>query len=120
MSLQLQHNGGDLAITDALEPAATNGGANGNSNGLLAGEEDETFMFDTSLLHKLDFSGLQCFKPPISPAEPGPGLKVRALSSADYDRGKNYFVVVRIFTACMSHIKRTGKVGVEKQQPVFR
>ena len=119
MSLQLQHNGGDLAITDALEPAATNGGANGISNGLLAGEEDETFMFDTSLLHKLDFSGLQCFKPPISPAEPGPGLKVRALSSADYDRGKNYFIV-RIFTTCMSHKKWTSKVGVGKQQPVFR
>ena len=100
MSLQLQHNGGDLAITDALEPAATNG-ANGNSNGLLAGEEDETFMFDTSLLHKLDFSGLQCFKPPISPAEPGPGLKVRALSSADYDRGKNYLLYEYLLHACL-------------------
>ena len=84
MSLQLQHNGGDVTLID--EEAA--GTSNGTTDQLLAGESTETFMYDSSLLYKLDFSGLQCFRPPVSPAEPGAGLKVRALSSADYDRGE--------------------------------
>ncbi len=62
------------------------------NNFLLEEEEAESFLFDPSLVRSLDFSAQEGrFRPHITPAEPGPGLKVRPLSTADYDRGKKIY-----------------------------
>jgi len=51
-------------------------------------EEDvaEVKLFDDSILLGLNFEDYN-FKPEVSAADPGHGLKIRALSSGDYDRG---------------------------------
>ena len=57
-----------------------------------AGEEsymNETYLYDPELLSRLTFAtSEQKFRPHIpGPMNPGPGLKVRPLSSGDFDRG---------------------------------
>lgn len=49
----------------------------------------DTFLYEPSLLASLSFKGAAVkFTPPIpSPSQPGPGLRVRPLSSGDFDRG---------------------------------
>ena len=50
----------------------------------------ETYLYDPKLLSKITFAKSdQKFRPHIpGPMNPGPGLKVRPLSSGDFDRGK--------------------------------
>ena len=50
----------------------------------------ETYLYDPNLLSKITFAkSAQKFRPHIpGPMNPGPGLKVRPLSSGDFDRGK--------------------------------
>ncbi|XP_016387914.1 glucosamine 6-phosphate N-acetyltransferase-like [Sinocyclocheilus rhinocerous] len=49
---------------------------------------DETPLFDPSLLQELDWSSnTVSFSPPISPSQPGEGLVLRPLCTADLDRG---------------------------------
>ena len=57
-------------------------------NGLVEAEE-EAFLFDSFVVTSLDFSDLdeKTFRPAITPANPGDGLRVRSLGSGDYDRG---------------------------------
>jgi len=52
-------------------------------------EEDvsEVKIYDDSILLGLDFTNYN-FKKEISAANPGQGLKIRSISSGDYDRGK--------------------------------
>lgn len=71
---------GDLRIVEEDELAK-------EATGFVA-EEEEIFMFDSSLVQNLDFSNLTCFNPPISPSQPGQGLRVRPLSTADFERGR--------------------------------
>ena len=60
---------------------------------------DETYLYDPELLSRLTFAtSCQKFRPHIpGPMNPGPGLKVRPLSSEDFDRGKNAEFVFSIF-----------------------
>lgn len=45
-------------------------------------------LYEPAILAKLDFSKSSVkFNPVISAANPGPGLLVRPLSTADYDKG---------------------------------
>jgi len=50
---------------------------------------EETYLYDPNLLSKITFAkSSQKFRPHIpGPNNPGPGLKVRPLSSGDFDRG---------------------------------
>lgn len=51
---------------------------------------DETPLFDPTLLQELDWSSNTVpFSPPISPAQPGEGLILRPLHTADLNRGAN-------------------------------
>ena len=63
-----------------------------------AGEEsymNETYLYDPELLSRLTFAtSEQKFRPHIpGPMNPGPGLKVRPLSSGDFDRGMTLFLL---------------------------
>lgn len=50
---------------------------------------DDTPMFDPSILHELDWSeNTTTFSPAISPLEPGDGLVMRPLCTADVNRGR--------------------------------
>lgn len=50
---------------------------------------DDTPMFDPSILHELDWSeNTAVFSPSISPSEPGDGLVMRPLCTADVNRGR--------------------------------
>ena len=50
---------------------------------------DEKPLFDPSLLQELDWSSnTVSFSPPISPSQPGEGLLLRPLCTADFNRGK--------------------------------
>ena len=72
---------GDVVIVeeDQLDVVVENG---------FVEEEVESHLYDTSLVEELDFTHLTCFKPAISPSQPGPGLRVRSLASGDFDRGE--------------------------------
>ena len=49
---------------------------------------NEEYLFDKSLLEKLDFQPAKnVFNPFISAGNPGKGLCVRPLSTGDYDKG---------------------------------
>ena len=74
-----------LASTPLIPPPPPEAAA---ANNFMGEEAEESFMFDSSLLRQLDFSDLTCFKNDISPADPGPGLKIRSLGTGDYDRGE--------------------------------
>ena len=66
-----------------------------NYNTYLNGtDEKETYLYDPELLSRLTFAtSNQKFRPHIpGPMNPGPGLKVRPLSSGDFDRGKNVWI----------------------------
>lgn len=53
---------------------------------------DDTPMFDPSILHELDWSeNTTTFSPAISPLEPGDGLVMRPLCTADVNRGRILF-----------------------------
>ena len=53
---------------------------------------EETYLYDPALLTRLTFAkSCQKFRPNIpGPMHPGEGLKVKPLSSGDFDRGKKY------------------------------
>ena len=53
-------------------------------------DSDETYLYDPELISRLTFAqSCQKFSPHIpGPTNPGQGLKVRPLSSGDFDRGK--------------------------------
>ena len=60
-----------------------------------AGNHEEAYLYDPALLSRISFAkSNQKFRPHIpGPMNPGPGLLVRPLSSEDFDRGKNNFIV---------------------------
>ncbi|RXN08842.1 glucosamine 6-phosphate N-acetyltransferase [Labeo rohita] len=79
---------------------------------------DETPLFDPSLLQELDWSSnTVSFSPPISPSQPGQGLVLRPLCTADLDRGF-YKVLSQLtvagdvteeqFKANFEHMKKSG------------
>ncbi|TRY54309.1 hypothetical protein DNTS_021287 [Danionella cerebrum] len=79
---------------------------------------DDTPLFDPSLLHELDWSSVSIpFSPAVSPAQPGNGLVLRPLCTADLDRG--YYkllsqltlagdVTEEQFKAKFEHMKKSG------------
>ncbi|KAM9147654.1 glucosamine 6-phosphate N-acetyltransferase isoform 2-T3 [Pangshura tecta] len=79
---------------------------------------DDTPMFDPNLLHELDWSqNTATFSPAISPLDPGDGLVMRPLCTADLNRG--FFKVLGQLTAAgvvspeqfiktFEHMKRSG------------
>ncbi len=71
------------------------------ANNFMGEESEESFMYDSNLLRDLNFSGLEgAFKNrDVSPANPGPGLKIRSLGTEDYDRGNcSIQVLIQFFT----------------------
>lgn len=69
---------------------------------------DETPLFDPSLLQELDWSSnTVSFSPPISPSQPGEGLVLRPLCTADLDRGIGYRSALYplMFSSSNSHDK---------------
>ncbi|XP_036397432.1 glucosamine 6-phosphate N-acetyltransferase [Megalops cyprinoides] len=79
---------------------------------------DETPLFDPSLLQDLDWSSNTVpFSPPISPSQPGEGLVLRPLHTADLNRGF-YKVLSQLtlagdvtpeqFIKNFEHMKKTG------------
>jgi hypothetical protein len=56
-------------------------------NNFFGEEAAEAKLYDDSILLGVDFAAYN-FKSAISVSDPGPGLKIRALSSGDYDRGE--------------------------------
>uniref|UniRef100_A0A665SXL9 Glucosamine 6-phosphate N-acetyltransferase n=2 Tax=Echeneis naucrates TaxID=173247 RepID=A0A665SXL9_ECHNA len=79
---------------------------------------DETPLFEPSLLQELDWSNnTVSFSPSISPSNPGEGLVLRPLCTADFHRG--FFKVLsqltqtgditpEQFTKKFEHMKKTG------------
>ncbi|XP_035608666.1 glucosamine 6-phosphate N-acetyltransferase [Oncorhynchus keta] len=79
---------------------------------------DETPLFEPALLQELDWSSKTVsFSPPISPSQPGEGLVLRPLCTADFNRGF-YKVLSQLTTAGdvtpeqfikkFEHMKKTG------------
>lgn len=62
---------------------------NGYFNGAADGDNEETYLYDPELISRLTFEqSKQKFRPHIpGPTQPGTGMKVRPLSSGDFDRG---------------------------------
>ncbi|XP_071453590.1 probable glucosamine 6-phosphate N-acetyltransferase [Hetaerina americana] len=74
-------------------------------NGVLS-ELDEEYLYDPAILESLDFDKCSVkFNPPISPSHPGPGLRVRPLSTNDYDKG---------FMKLLSQLTEVGEVSREQ------
>ncbi|KAK7913664.1 hypothetical protein WMY93_013875 [Mugilogobius chulae] len=79
---------------------------------------DETPLFDPVLLQELDWSSNTIsFSPAISPSNPGEGLKLRPLCTADFSRGffkvlsqltKTGDVTSELFIKKFDHMKKTG------------
>ncbi|NXF39617.1 GNA1 acetyltransferase, partial [Nyctibius bracteatus] len=79
---------------------------------------DDTPMFDPNILHELDWSeNTTTFSPAISPLDPGDGLVLRPLCTADINRG--FFKVLdqltetgvaspEQFIKTFEHMKRSG------------
>ncbi|XP_063040709.1 glucosamine 6-phosphate N-acetyltransferase [Engraulis encrasicolus] len=79
---------------------------------------DDTPLFEPSLLTELDWESCKVgFSPPISPSQPGEGLLLRPLCTADFNRG--YYKVLSQLTVAgdvtpeqfmknFEHMKRTG------------
>ncbi|KAJ8290245.1 hypothetical protein GJAV_G00010450 [Gymnothorax javanicus] len=79
---------------------------------------DETPLFDPALLKELDWSANTVpFSPPISPTDPGEGLVLRPLRTADFKRG--FYKVLSQLTVAgdvtpeqfienFEHMKNTG------------
>lgn len=51
-------------------------------------ETAEDPLYDPKLLAALDWSDVKHMKGGVTSSSPGPGLRVRPLSKADYDRGE--------------------------------
>ena len=53
-------------------------------------EADEVYLYDPALLSGVDLTKSRCnFNPAVlSAIDPAPGIRLRPLSSKDYDRGK--------------------------------
>ncbi|XP_005986542.1 glucosamine 6-phosphate N-acetyltransferase isoform X2 [Latimeria chalumnae] len=67
---------------------------------------DETPLFDPTLLHELDWSqNTASFSPSISPLNPGDGLVLRPLCTADLNRG---------FFKVLSQLTKAGDVAPEQ------
>uniref|UniRef100_A0A671SRA6 Glucosamine 6-phosphate N-acetyltransferase n=2 Tax=Sinocyclocheilus anshuiensis TaxID=1608454 RepID=A0A671SRA6_9TELE len=72
---------------------------------------DETSLFDPSLLQELDWSSnTVSFSPAISPSQPGEGLVLRPLCTADLDRG---------FYKVLSELTVAGDVTEEQFKAQF-
>ncbi|XP_076151709.1 glucosamine 6-phosphate N-acetyltransferase [Alosa pseudoharengus] len=79
---------------------------------------DETPLFEPSLLEELDLeASAVSFSPPITPTQPGEGLVLRPLCTADFNRG--YYKVLSELTVAgevtpeqfiknFEHMKRSG------------
>lgn len=75
-------------------------------NGVLPDSisEDE-YLYDPEIVERLDFSKCSIkFNPPITPAKPGPGLRVRPLNTNDYDKG---------FVKLLNQLTEVGEVSRE-------
>jgi len=68
-------------------------------------EELEAPLYDPSILLKLDWSDVKHMKNGISSSNPGPGLRVRPLCKADYDRG---------FLSLLAQLTKVGDISKEK------
>lgn len=68
---------------------------------------DETPLFEPALLQELDWSSKTVsFSPPISPSQPGEGLVLRPLCTADFNRGKEGRATTThcfIWVVCIRH-----------------
>ncbi|XP_039597217.1 glucosamine 6-phosphate N-acetyltransferase [Polypterus senegalus] len=79
---------------------------------------DQTPLFDPALLHQLDWKeNIVSFSPEISPTQPGEGLLLRPLCTADFNKG--FFKVLSQLTKAgdvtpeqfikkFEHMKKTG------------
>ncbi|XP_040567323.1 probable glucosamine 6-phosphate N-acetyltransferase [Lepeophtheirus salmonis] len=80
------------------------------SRAILEGSE-EISLFDSDIFKKIDFSNYSNkFDPPISVADPGPGLKIRALQSGDDERG---------FLSLLKQLTTVGDISREKFVDAF-
>lgn len=68
-------------------------------------EELEEFLYDPAILTKLDWSNVKHMKNGVTSGNPGPGLKVRPLCKADYDRG---------FLQLLAQLTKVGDVSKEE------
>jgi len=68
-------------------------------------EDGDTPLYDPSLLAKLDWSSVKHMKNGVTSHSPGPGLRVRPLTKADYDRG---------FLQLLSQLTKVGDISREK------
>jgi glucosamine-phosphate N-acetyltransferase len=82
------------------------------SNFIENGLDGEDFLFESSLLKRVDWTNKRAFfKGEISPSNPGNNLKMRALSVQDYDQG--YMNLLRQLTV-------VGDVTKERFEERFR
>ncbi|CAL4075671.1 unnamed protein product, partial [Meganyctiphanes norvegica] len=69
------------------------------------GPEDlEDPLFDPAILSKLDWSNVKHMKDGVTSSNPGPGLRVRPLCKADYDRG---------FLLLLAQLTKVGDISKE-------
>ncbi|CAB3365265.1 Hypothetical predicted protein [Cloeon dipterum] len=74
-----------------------------HGNSMRSNSEEAEFLYEPSILKKLDFGKARTkFEPKISAAQPGAGLLVRPLSSDDYDKG---------FIQLLSQLTKGGDVS---------
>jgi len=70
------------------------------------GPEDlEEYLYDPAILTKLDWTNVKYMKNGVTSANPGPGLKVRPLCKADYDRG---------FLQLLAQLTKVGDISREE------
>ncbi|XP_050693141.1 probable glucosamine 6-phosphate N-acetyltransferase isoform X2 [Eriocheir sinensis] len=73
-------------------------------------ETQEDPMYDPALLAALDWSGVTHMKGGVTCQAPGPGLRVRPLCKADYDRG---------FLQLLAQLTKVGDISREKFEERF-
>lgn len=65
----------------------------------------EEFLYDKTLLKALDFRAIKhIFNPLISATDPGDNLVVRPLSTADYDKGKQFSYTLNKIEYCSFNV----------------
>ncbi|KAG0725182.1 putative glucosamine 6-phosphate N-acetyltransferase [Chionoecetes opilio] len=73
-------------------------------------ETAEDPLFDPQLLAGLDWSDVKHMKGGVTSSSPGPGLRVRPLCKADYDRG---------FLQLLAQLTKVGEISREKFEERF-
>lgn len=73
-------------------------------------ETTEVPLYDPKLLAALDWSDVKHMKGGVTSLTPGPGLRVRPLSKADYDRG---------FLQLLAQLTKVGEISREKFEERF-